>query len=286
MADTIALIFDFDDTLVPDSTSLLLESFGIDAERFWMEEAKPLVEAGYDQPLAYLNLMLDKIGADKPLGNLTIEDLRKFGQSLDGKFFSGLDTLKAELQDIAHEVDADIDVELYIISGGLEQIMEGSQFVRSNFAGFYGCLFDSDGDGVISKVKRTITFTEKTRYLFEINKGVTSAIKRSQPYAVNKTIAEKERRVPFSNMIYVGDGLTDIPCFSLLRKNKGLVFGIMKQGSAHSAKQGLLQFLKTERVQSLHFPKYAATDELGAILRSSVSVIAAQIGLAKEQAFK
>lgn len=89
MSDVIAVVFDFDDTLLPDSTTLLLESRGIDPDKFWKIDAKNLLDQGFDPTLAYLNLILENIGPDKPFGNLRSEDLRAFGKTLDNKFFPG-----------------------------------------------------------------------------------------------------------------------------------------------------------------------------------------------------
>src|SRR5436309_4101541 len=90
---TIAVAFDFDDTLVPDSTTKLLSDHGINTRTFWGRDAKALVQSGYDPALAYLNLMLRNIGPGKPLGQLTNRDLRRFGAKLDDHFYSGLPRL-------------------------------------------------------------------------------------------------------------------------------------------------------------------------------------------------
>jgi hypothetical protein len=88
--EILALIFDFDDTLVPDSTTKLLRDHGIDTNHFWGVSAKNLIKQGYDQPFAYLKLMLDNIGEGKPLGNLTNQKLMQFGATLDSSFHFGL----------------------------------------------------------------------------------------------------------------------------------------------------------------------------------------------------
>src|SRR4030067_431064 len=95
---TIAVIFDFDDTLVPDSTTLLLEKHDINSKQFWKEDVKKLISAGYDPTPAYLRLLLDNIGKDKSLGPLTNNDLRKFGANLDNKFYVGLPDLFSDLR--------------------------------------------------------------------------------------------------------------------------------------------------------------------------------------------
>lgn len=80
--------------------------------------------------------------------------------------------------------------------------------------------------GPLKYIKRCITFTEKTRYLFEINKRIDPNESKSNPYLMNISFPDAQRRIPFANMIYVGDGITDIPCFSMVQKFKGLAFGV------------------------------------------------------------
>jgi len=89
VTEIIAIVFDFDDTLMPDSTSKLLRAHGIKPEDFW-PKSDELIRLGYDQPTAYLKLLLDNVGKGRPLGKLTNEDLEKFGAGLDEDFFPGL----------------------------------------------------------------------------------------------------------------------------------------------------------------------------------------------------
>jgi hypothetical protein len=95
---------------------------------------------------------------------------------------------------------------------------------------------------VLKYIKRCITFTEKTRHLFEINKGIEPKESRSKPHLVNKYIPEKDRKIPFRNMIYVGDGMTDIPSFTL-----------------------------PNRVTGMHSPNYSKNADLGIFLRAAVA---------------
>lgn len=280
----IAVIFDFDDTLLPDSTSALLQAHGIDDVQFWSVHVKQLVDQGYDPPLAYLNLLLEEVGADKPLGELTNAKLTEFGATLDSTWFEGLPDMFVDLQTLAAE-HRDVSVEFYIISSGLEAVIAGSEFVEKHFDGFYGCqLAEDDGTGVVRRIKRCVTFTEKTRFLFEINKGIRPEEGKTQPHLVNRNVPDDKRRVPMSRMIYVGDGLTDIPCFSLIGKNGGVPLGVYKRG-VESAKQAFQQFLTTDRVMSLHSPDYREDAELGAVIRAAVSTIASRINLESERPF-
>lgn len=274
----LAVIFDFDDTLAPDSTSALLRKHGLDPDKFWSRDVKALLDQGYDPPLAYLNLLLNNVGPGKPLGELRNSDLAEFGASLDTTWFPGLPDLFRDLRSLVAE-HRDITIEFYIVSSGLQAIIQGSDHVRGHFRGVYGCQLGEDADtGLVRYIKRCVTFTEKTRFLFEINKGISPEDAATQPHRVNELIPAESRPVPFRNMIYVGDGLTDIPCFSVVKNGGGTTFGVFHPGQ-ESAKQAFQRFLDTGRVHSMHRPEYGEDGELGVMLRAAVSTVASRIGL-------
>lgn len=226
---------------------------------------------GYDPPLAYLKLLLDNVGKDKPLGEITNKDLNEFGSSIDKTFHEGLPQFFDDIRDDVKNTYKDIEVEFYIVSGGLQPIIEGTAIVKSYFSGVYGCQLAGDSDhGVVKYIKRCITFTEKTRYLFEINKGISPSDSRKNPYFVNKSVPQEKRRIPFSNMIYVGDGLTDVPCFSLITSLDGLAFGVFDPKKKDKAKQAFEEFLQPHRVSSMHAPKFTQDSELGTMLHTAV----------------
>ncbi len=277
--EILAVVFDFDDTLVPDSTTKLLASYGVDTHQFWRVEATRRIQEGFDPTLAWLQMLLERVGPRKPLGRLSNQDLRSFGQTLDGDFYPGIPGLFTELRRIVAGFQ-DIDIEFYIISSGLREIICGSRVVGRYFKAVYGSEFAEDqSQGCVRSLKRCMTFTEKTRYLFEINKGLNQDQSKGNPYLVNRDIPDPKRRVPFPNMIYVGDGLTDIPCFSLVKKNGGTPFGVFFPSEERSTKRAFLDFLKTERVVSCHAPKYRKGDELGSLLRTAVLTRCHQIDL-------
>jgi len=278
-SNVIALVFDFDDTLVPDSTSKFLDLKGIPSKNFWKKDAKALVRSGCDPTLAFLKLFLDNIGPNKPLGLLTNKDLRKFGKTLDDHIYPGLPGLFDDLKRTVKRF-RDVSIEFYIVSGGLQPIIEGTGLVRKHhFSAVYGCqLGEEPGTNTVKFIKRAISFTEKTRYLFEISKGILPSKARRNPYLVNEFPGT---RIPFSNMIYVGDGLTDIPCFSLVGKRGGIPFGVFDSTKTRSAKRAFLKFLIPGRVKGMHTPRYGREDDLGIHLRSAVATICSQIKLAR-----
>jgi hypothetical protein len=284
--DFIALVFDFDDTLMPDSTTKFLESRSIDPKKFW-SEATDLLKQGYDQPSAYLKLMLDQVGKGKKLAQLKNSDLAKFGATLEGQFYSGLPRFFRDVKRQVKTTFANIEVEFYLISGGLQPMLEGIPTLKRYFSGIYGCKLGEDpATGAVSHIKRSITFTEKTRYLFEINKGIPQAESEANPFLVNKDVPSEKRRIPFKNIAFVGDGLTDIPCFSLIQKMGGSAFGVFDPSKQDKTKRAFQEFLLPHRVNTMHAPKFGPKQELGSMLRMWVSSRATDIELERQMALK
>lgn len=272
----IAVVFDFDDTLAPDSTTQLLDAHGVDTDDLWSRRAPALVAEGYDPPLAYLRCLLDWVGPGRPLGELTNADLAAFGAELDASFFPGLPGLFGDLEAIA-AAGRDVSVEFYIVSSGLQALIAGSGIVQRHLTGVYGCQLGENEAGHLAWVKRCVTFTEKTRFLFEINKGIGAAEAATQPHLVNRRVPVGERRVPFEHMVFVGDGVTDIPCFSLVGDNGGTAFGVFDPSDSASAKRTFREFLRAGRVVSSHAPRFGPDDELGALLRAAVGEMVTHI---------
>jgi phosphoserine phosphatase len=282
--ETLAVVFDFDDTLVPDSTTKLLRSHDVDPKKFWTKDVRGLIRSGFDPSLAWLKLLLDNVGSGKPLGQLTKKSLHEFGGSLDADFYQGIPEIFDDLRSLVKKAKVG-EIEFYIVSGGLQDIVEGSKIVKKYFSGIYACdLAADDSTGLVRHVKRCVTFTEKTKYLFEINKGIEPKQAKSNPYLVNKNVEDHKLRIRFKNMIYVGDGLTDIPCFSLLKNLGGTAFGVFDPGQSKSAKRALVEFLKPDRVISVHAPRYGKNDELGSLLRAAVGARCAQLKVEAKQA--
>lgn len=277
MRPIIGLLTDCDDTVAPDTTTGFLKHCGIDTDVFWRTEVKAMLADGWDPSLAYLENILAKVGEGKPLGKLSNAGLAAFGATLDSTLFPGVATIRQELQDIASNIVPDALVEWYVISGGMKAVVEACPIIKANCAGVYGCEFEEDATGNISRLKRCITYTEKTRCLFEINKGISLSRARTSPYAVNEDTPERKRRIPFQNMIYIGDGLTDIASFSMLKKHGGIPFGVFNPEEENSAQRALGEFMSTGRVVGMHAPRYGKHDELGSLLRASVVRIAKRI---------
>ncbi len=212
--NTIAIVYDYDQTLSPSymQDEVVFPAFGINKDNFWRRCSELVASEGYDNELAYMKVLLDQLGMDRP----TNESLKSLGAKLN--FYKGLPEMFEEFasgllteEHMAHG----ITVEHYIISSGMKVLIEGSRlapYVRAIF----GCEFAEDEAGRITFPKRVISHTQKTQYLFRINKGL---LEMTQD--VNDHMDPEIRPIPFSNMIYIGDGPTDVPCFTVMRKNGG-----------------------------------------------------------------
>ena len=268
----IAIVYDYDQTLSPTymQEEVLFPAFGIDSARFWKRCGELVKEQGFDNELAYMKVMLDYLGMDRP----TNAELRALGR--DMTFYKGLPEMFEEFRDglLTPQHDAHgIRVEHYIISSGLKVMIEGSRlapYVRAIF----GCEFAEDEQGRITFPKRVISHTQKTQFLFRINKGLLDL---SQD--VNDHMPAEIRRVPFRHMIYVGDGPTDVPCFTVMRKNGGQAIAVYNSDDATRMSFRKCYQLAThaDRVKHIAPSDYRAGSHLRLLLEQMVEEMATDI---------
>lgn len=267
MDTIIAVVFDFDDTLAPDSTTELLAENDVDINDFWQEEFPKRIHEGYDPTVAYLSALLSHVGESEQLGEITPSELSPIADSLDEQWKPGVPEIFGDLDDIVAEYH-DVTIEYYIISEGIESLIKRTS-VAEYCDGIYASRLATDEDDVLSEIKRPISFTDKTRHLYEINKGITPDDALENPFEVNKEIPDEKRRVPFENIIYIGDGITDIPCFSLVKDRGGRVFGVVDD--EESPKQrAILEIGSPRRADNLNEPDYSPSGRLGSLLRLTV----------------
>lgn len=228
--NVISVVFDCDGTLCADTTAFLLRRYGQDVTAFW-EDVGSMMKEGWDPTLAFTSKICDLVrrGSLRDLSNVRLGEI---GAEIE--FFPGVPEVFQELRDLIQGEKrfrtARVQLEFYVITGGLEELIKGSRLFRPTKCvdDIFGCTFEGEAGGLICRPKSLVTFTEKTKFLFAISKGITGESLRENPYPVNSVVPEEEKRVPFNRMIYVGDGPSDVPCFSVIRKAKppGVVIGV------------------------------------------------------------
>jgi len=186
----IAIIFDCDGTLAPDTISYMLEAYGIDPTEFW-EEIETFVKKGWDPPQAYMHRILQYV-VDNEMPDLTRKRLRDLGK--EAELFPGLPGMFPELkQYVSDNPDlkkAHVSLEFYIISGGLEEMIRGTELAE-HMDGIFGCNFDHDpASDLPVAVKSTVSFTEKTRFIFAVNKDI-SPEEAGQPFVSGQHCYER-----------------------------------------------------------------------------------------------
>ena len=243
MANIIAVIWDCDKTLVDGyMQDPIFEEYNINLSEFWKEvNAKPKEyekdDIRVNKDTYYLNHFI-KCAHDGTLKGLSNKKLREYGAKQ--KFYKGIPEIfkktKLMFQEDKSYAEYGIQVEHYIVSTGFAEIIRGSE-LKPFVDGIWGCELletpDADGNQVIGEVLYTIDNTTKTRAIFEINKGIG----KTDGIEVNSKIPEANRRVRFENMIYIADGPSDIPAFSVVKKNGGATFAIYPKGDLKAMQQ-------------------------------------------------
>lgn len=275
MHETIAVVFDFDDTLAPDSTSGYLGQAGIgDLNTFWKEEVAALTHDDWDPVPAYLFKMIEASKSGR-IPKVTLESLMEWGRRLP--LHNGVPGLFARLRKVAKETNPRASVEFYLISSGIGDILRQTS-IAAEFTDIWASEFAYGVDGGIDFPKKIVSFTDKTRYLFHIQKGLIGPQSRGKPFDVNKKLKPEQLRVPINHMIFVGDGYTDIPCFSLVKKDGGVSIAVFD--TTHSEKWGsAYQFVHDGRVSNLLSANYSEQSDLSIFLGMAVKKLATDIAV-------
>lgn len=269
---TIAIVYDYDQTLSPNymQEEAIFPHFGIDGKQFWQRCGELVGKQGFEHELAYLKALLDYLEPDRPSN----AQLRELGARLS--FFPGIPELFDEIASglLTAEHDAhSITLEHYIVSSGIKELIVGSR-IAPHVRKIFGCEYAEDADGRISFPKRVISHTQKTQFLFRINKGMLDL---SQD--VNDHMPPELRPVPFQNMIYVGDGPTDVPCFTVMKNNGGRAIAVYNPGdrSRVSFKKCYQLTAHAGRVRHIAPADYRPGSHLRLILEEMVTEIADSI---------
>jgi hypothetical protein len=232
-----AICYDFDGTLSPGNMQEydFFRGLEITPRQFWAEAKKIAKEQSADPVLVYMKLMIDKAGR---AGGMRIdkEAFAQYGRSVG--LFKGVEDWFGRIDSYAKGKGA--LMEHYIISSGIREMIEGTSIAR-NFKDIFASSFIYDENGEAKWPAMAINYTNKTQYLFRINKGIEDITENKD---VNKHLPHNQRRIPFIRMAYLGDGDTDVPCMKLVKEKGGYsiaVYPDSKPAKVHDVQDLLAQ---------------------------------------------
>ena len=267
---TMALVYDFDGTLAPGNMQerQFIPDVGMTPHEFWSEVDHLSSVNQADGVLMYMYHMLRKAAEeDVPV---RLGDLREHGRSLE--YFPGVLGWFGRINE--YGMDLGIRVEHYILSSGNAEIIEGTP-VADLVDRIYASRFLFDGDGVAVWPALAVNYTTKTQFLFRINKGAHDL---SDASGINRFVRQEDRPVPFENMVYIGDGETDVPCFRLVKDLGGLSVAVYPPRTP-KARQKAQRFVDEGRVHCVAPADYTEDSPLDRLVKSNIELLANRTAL-------
>lgn len=259
----VALMYDFDKTLSPRDMQefSFIPAVGFkDPTVFWKEVENFKNKNKMDSILAYMFMMLKKAEqADQPIRR---EDFVRLGKEVE--LYSGVEKWFDRINEYGASVG--LEVEHYVISSGLAEIIEGTSIV-DKFKKVYACKYCYNASGVAVWPATVVNYTTKTQYVYRINKGV---LDETNDADLNRSTPENEKRIPFSRMVYIADGFTDVPCMKLVKQNGGKAIAVYN-GDATVAES----LVSDHRVDFIAPSDYRENSKIDEIIKSILDHIAA-----------
>lgn len=261
---TVALVYDFDGTLAPGNMQEydFIPAVGKSNKEFWSESNELAREQDADMILAYMARMI-QAARSKGL-SLRREAFQESGRHIT--LFNGVKEWFGRIN--AYGTAHGVHIVHYINSSGLKEIIEGTEIARE-FRKIYACSFLYDVDGIAYWPAVAVNYTNKTQFIFKINKGVESVFDSK---LVNRYIPEEERPVPFRRMIYVGDGTTDIPCMRLVKNYGGHSIAVYNP-DRKGARREMAQLIHDDRVSHVCPADYSEGGEMDVLVKTIIDKI-------------
>lgn len=263
----LAIVYDFDGTLARGNVQepQFIPELGMKPDEFWAEVRSLAKLNQADLILMYMHLMLKKAGEK----NVPVRrsDFKKHGGKV--VFFEGVQDWFDRID--TYSLSQGVGPKHYIVSSGNAEIIESTP-IAAKFEKVYASKFMFDHNDVAIWPALAVNYTNKTQYLFRINKGAHDL---SDDNTINKFVEMKDRPVPFENMIYIGDGLTDVPCFRLVKDMGGLSIAVF-QPRTKEARSRAYQLKKEGRVHSVASADYTESSELSQVVKAQIDFVAAR----------
>ena len=266
----IALLYDFDKTLCTQDMQnyAFIPSLGMEPGAFWQEANNFGWQQEMDGILAYMYTMLHKC-KEKGI-TLTRESLVEKGRSIE--LFPGVKEWFSRINAFGESLG--VEIEHYILSSGLKEIIEGSG-ISHEFKMVYDSEFYYDESGTPVWPKLDVNFTAKTQFVYRINKGVLEV---SNDRDLNASMPDDSKRIPFTNMIYVGDGLSDVPCMKMMRAYGGQAIAVYQAAN----RLGVEELLSRGRVDFIFPADYREGTALDTTVKNIIRKMAITDALVAE----
>ena len=261
----LAICYDFDKTLSPDDMQAqgYIQSVGYNIKDFWTESNTLAEENDMDQNLAYMYKMVEEAEGHFVFNRKTLEE---YGAKVE--LFPGVEEWFERIRDYGNEHG--VIVEHYIISSGLKEMIEGTVMAKNGaFEKIYASSFYFNERGVAKWPAQVVNYTNKTQFLFRIEKGILDV---NDP-GVNDYFSPDKMRVPFRNMVYIGDSDTDIPCMKLVNANGGHSIGVYNPTTGD--RQKVYRMMRDDRIKFFAPADYTEGTELDTLVKAIIDRTAA-----------
>lgn len=260
--NVIAIMYDFDKTLCGKDMQeyTFIPNLGLEALEFWKEADILRKDNKMDQVLAYMYLMFKKMVDNNR--SLKRQYLNDMGKNIE--LFPGVEEWFIRINEYGKEHG--MEIEHYIISSGLKEIIEGTS-IGKYFKEIYASEFYYNEDGNAVWPRIAVNYTNKTQFLSRINKGVLDI---SDDARLNKKMFDNDRRISTSNMIYIGDGYTDVPCMKLTKDGGGISIAVYTDKTEKTAES----LLSDERINYMTLADYREGSEIDKIVKKTIEAMA------------
>lgn len=262
-------MYDFDETLCTRNMQeySLIPALHLDAASFWSDVARMSRENDMDPTLAYMYQITSK---SKAAG---IPIRREYFQALgkDIEYYPGVETYFDRINDYGRQLG--VNIQHFVISSGTKEIIEGCS-IYDRFTKVFASEFHYDKDGNADWPALAINYTGKTQFLFRISKNALNIYDSEK---VNSSIDVSERDIPFTRMIYLGDGMTDVPCMRLVKGNGGYSIGIYTAAKTDTVKR----LIAEDRVNFACKADYTENSQLDLVLKTIITKVALEGNLEK-----
>lgn len=262
----VAIMYDFDGTLAKGNIQEynFIPALNMTSDSFWKEVGQLAKNNNMDNVLAYMYMMLRK--AEAADISITKAAFYEYGKNIS--FYDGVLEWFDRINEYGKSLG--LDIHHYVISSGIKEMIEGTD-VAKNFDKIYACSYMYNIDNIAKWPALCVNYTNKTQFLFRINKGVLDVYDSK----VNDYMREEEKHIPFSNMIYLGDGETDIPCMKLVKNFGGKSIAVY---DSVSRKKVAEKMLAEERINFYSEADYRDDEKLDQYVKKSIKEIADKLG--------